>query len=104
MEKPAANLAADKRRVDEENLCLSAFWKVPEPPSYDSIAVVDAALDALPDVVETLKQALLGARTQAQEALVQTALVSRGDGRGWPRFRWRSQWKANGGGDPAFWR
>ena len=37
---------------------------------------MDAALDALPDDVETLKQALLGARTQAQEALAQTALVA----------------------------
>ena len=37
---------------------------------------MDAALDALPDNVETLKQALLSARTQAQEALVQTALVT----------------------------
>jgi transposase len=37
---------------------------------------VDAALDALPDDVETLKKALLSARTQVQEALVQTALVA----------------------------
>ena len=37
---------------------------------------MDAALDALPDDVETLKQALLSARTQAQEALVQTTLVT----------------------------
>ena len=37
---------------------------------------MDAALDALPDDVETLKQALLSARSQAQEALAQTALVA----------------------------
>ena len=37
---------------------------------------MDAALDALPDDVKTLKQALLSARTQVQEALVQTALVA----------------------------
>ena len=37
---------------------------------------MDAALDTLPDDVETLKQALLSAWTQAQEALAQTALVA----------------------------
>ena len=37
---------------------------------------MDAALDALPDDVETLKQALLSARTQVQAALAQTALVA----------------------------
>jgi transposase len=37
---------------------------------------VDTALDALPDDVQTLKQALLSARTQVQAALAQTALVA----------------------------
>jgi transposase len=36
---------------------------------------MDAAPEALPDDVETLKQALLSARTQAEKALAQTALV-----------------------------
>src|SRR5438270_481344 len=70
--EPGGRQAPGRRK----NLRSSAFWGIPEPPFYDSIAVVDAALDALPDDVETLKQALLSARTQVQEALVQTALVA----------------------------
>ena len=37
---------------------------------------MDAALDALPDDVETLKQAVLSARKQAREALAQIAFVA----------------------------